>query len=510
MSTYLVAWLVSDLEETRAEATTSDARIQVSVLSRADQRHLAVYPANTARRILEQYEMLYGIQYPLEKLHLVAIPDFAAGAMENWGLITFRETDLLYDKSISSELQLERVVTVIAHELAHQWFGNLVTMNWWNDLWLNEGFATFMEYVGVHSILPEWKMMDRLYADDTMMAFKFDAYQSTHALSSGSIKTNLDIYLMFDSISYSKGASLIRMLRDWVDKREPSGKNGYFMSRIQAYLQQHAYGNAQTADLWGAINGPHTGDIPRIAGTWTQQSGYPVVRISRDGSSRLKFTASRFSITTKDGKADWLVPLTIAVVNGKTKATRTETALLNGSAPFSLEVDSEEKVLLNAHRVGYYRCLYDTDVAWDPSKTKSGLLDAIAHPVDKAGLLEDAMALSFTNQVSVTSVLDQAYAFRTEGDAEFWGIALIRLRQIVGLMGKDNFPRTSRFVLFLIRPYLNEALSLTFGPDAAVPPAENIDMDHMSWLRVGTFLSTGLGLENDVCIALSTPLIISY
>lgn len=181
----------------------------------------------------------------LHSVDLIAIPDFGTGAMENWGLITYRETSILYDPEESSTNIHEWIGTIVAHELAHQWFGNLVTMKWWNDLWLNEGAASFFEYKGVNHISPEWSMMDKFILEKTQSALDLDALASSHPISV-QVKDPNEIEAIFDNISYNKGASILNMLEGFLCE-------DVLKSGLNDYLNSHAYGNADTNDLWAAF-----------------------------------------------------------------------------------------------------------------------------------------------------------------------------------------------------------------------------------------------------------------
>lgn len=265
MSTYLVAFVVCDFKRV-SELTKRN--ISVSVYASEAMLPQARYAVTTAARIMDYFESFFGVHYPLPKqgtceekifpfpsrffstrdLHsadLIAIPDFATGAMENWGLITYRETSILYDPEESSTNVHEWIGTIVAHELAHQWFGNLVTMKWWNDLWLNEGAASFFEYKGVNYISPEWSMMDKFILEKTQSALDLDALATSHPISV-QVKDPNEIEAIFDDISYSKGASILNMLEGFLCE-------DVLKSGLNDYLNSHAYGNADTNDLWAAF-----------------------------------------------------------------------------------------------------------------------------------------------------------------------------------------------------------------------------------------------------------------
>uniref|UniRef100_A0A4W5PFV1 Aminopeptidase n=1 Tax=Hucho hucho TaxID=62062 RepID=A0A4W5PFV1_9TELE len=236
----------------------------------------AKYAASITGNILAFYESpgVFKMNYPLSKLDQIALPDFSAGAMENWGLVTYRETALLYEEGVSSTSNKEWIATVIAHELAHQWFGNLVTMKWWNDLWLNEGFATYISYMGVDHIEPTWNIKDLIVLNDIQTVFQVDSLASSHPLSSkeDDVQTSSDITQLFDSITYSKGAAVLRMLADYLDER-------VFLNGLRKYLQAFQYSNTVHKDLWEYLQEVKA-EIAEVMDTWTKQMGYPVITIN--------------------------------------------------------------------------------------------------------------------------------------------------------------------------------------------------------------------------------------
>ncbi|XP_039614291.1 endoplasmic reticulum aminopeptidase 2-like isoform X2 [Polypterus senegalus] len=242
MSTYLVAYIVCDFRSVSAN-TSSD--IKVSVYAVPEKWNQTQYALEVAVKILEFFENYFNISYPLPKLDLIAIPDFQSGAMENWGLITYRETSLLYDAQTSSLSDKQWVTKVIAHELAHQWFGNLVTMDWWNDLWLNEGFARYMELVSINSIFPDLQI-DEYFLSVCFGAISRDSLKSSHPISNAA-ETPTQIMEMFDSVSYDKGACLLNMLKDFLTEE-------VFWEGVTRYLKKYSYRNAKSDDLLNILS----------------------------------------------------------------------------------------------------------------------------------------------------------------------------------------------------------------------------------------------------------------
>ncbi|RKO86591.1 puromycin-sensitive aminopeptidase, partial [Blyttiomyces helicus] len=276
MSTYLVAFIASNFEFVSGKTSRG---VNVSVYTQPGRVNEGRYALEVAIHCLEFYEEKYMIEYPLPKSDLIAIPDFSAGAMENWGLVTFRDTALLYKEGQTSADEKQRVATVIAHELAHQWyggFGDIVTMEWWNDLWLNEGFAERMEYLGVNAIEPSWRMEEQFVPLDLSRALMADSSYFTHPIAIP-VSDPEEIAAIFDDVSYGKGASVIRMLQGYL---ATTIDESYFFSRIQAYLKEHAYTNAETAELWQALDQDPRVDVAGLMSTFTDQPGYPVVSVS--------------------------------------------------------------------------------------------------------------------------------------------------------------------------------------------------------------------------------------
>lgn len=353
MSTYLVAVVVGDLKNISKETNGT----LVSIYTIPQKSGQAEYALDTAVKLLEFYQEYFGIPYPLEKLDLVAIPDFQAGAMENWGLITFRETSLLYDVATSSAMDKKRVTTVIAHELAHQWFGNLVTMEWWNDLWLNEGFATFMEHFAVKKIFPEL-FTDEEFLNERFRTMTKDSMNSSHPISL-SVQSSEEIEEMFDAVSYGKGASLLFMLKNFLHE-------GIFQEGIQTYLRDHSYKSTRSDDLWDSMNKVknETVDVKELMKTWTLQKGFPLVTIKRKGK-RVNLQQEKFVHDTElenqtlRSRYVWQIPLSYTISNGSSLST-SEYLLDKKSDDIDLP-GKVEWMKFNVGSNGYYIVQYDEE-----------------------------------------------------------------------------------------------------------------------------------------------------
>lgn len=272
MSTYLLAWVTGELQ--RATATTKGG-VEVNVWATPAQPASGLtFALDIAVRSIEFYDEFFGTAYPLPKSDHVALPDFSSGAMENWGLITYREVALIADPAVTSIDSKRYIATVIAHELAHQWFGNLVTMKWWNDLWLNESFATLMEYLAVDALHPEWNIWLEFSTNESIMALRRDAIDGVQAVQVD-VNHPDEISTLFDgAIVYAKGARLLRMLQHFIG-------NVAFQSGLRDYFAAHAYKNTEARDLWNALAEASGQDIAGMMTAWISQSGYPVVSVEQ-------------------------------------------------------------------------------------------------------------------------------------------------------------------------------------------------------------------------------------
>lgn len=341
-------------------------------------------------------------------MDMIAIPDFSAGAMENWGLITYRETALLFEPNISSSSSQYSVASVIAHELAHQWFGNLVTMRWWTDLWLNEGFATYVASLGVHYIHPEWNSFAEESNSNTMSIFKFDALKSSHPVSVQIGNPN-EIPTIFDSISYQKGSSIIRMMHLFLG-------DDVFAGGLNKYLKKYKYTNAEQDNLWQALTEEaHKHDaleqnvtVKHIMDTWTLQTGFPIITVTRDyEKNSAEVRQQRFLTEKSPGKAPfketcWWVPLsytTAQELNFNTTEPKTWLECDNQNDPISKELIDlpldDEWIIFNIQISGLYKVKYD-EKNWDllikqltgPELEKISVLN-------RAALINDALDLAW-------------------------------------------------------------------------------------------------------------------
>ncbi len=272
MSTYLVAFIVGPLEATNPLEVDG---VPLRIVHRPGQGHLTSFALTVGAHALRFFSAYFGIPYPADKLDLVAIPDFAFGAMENLGCVTFRESLLLVDPAQAARVELERVADVVCHEIAHMWFGDLVTMKWWNGIWLNEAFATFMEVLAVDAFRPEWQRWVS-FGVEREAAMAVDGLHTTRPVEFH-VGRPEEAQGMFDVLTYQKGGSVLRMLEQFVGP-------DVFREGINDYLVTHSHGNTETSDLWDALERSSGRAVRTIMDTWINQGGYPLVRLAEDGS----------------------------------------------------------------------------------------------------------------------------------------------------------------------------------------------------------------------------------
>jgi tricorn protease interacting factor F2/3 len=349
------------------------------------------YAAERAAEILPALEAYFGIPFPLPKLDLIAVPEFAYGAMENWGAITFREMRLLVDPATSA-LQRRATLTTIAHEIAHQWFGNLVTMGWWTDIWLNESFATHMEEKVLQSLYPEERPLDDQLLDWTGPAMIGDSLPSTHPVSVP-VERPEEIGQIFDEISYGKGAAVLRMVEGLL------GADG-FRRGVQGYLKAHAYGNATSEDLWRALEQATGQPLRPLLAAWITRPGLPVLRARLDGAT-IRLTQERFVLDGRHRAEAWPIPLALPGSEGR---------VLEGPGPHALS-DPGGPPRLNADARGFYRVHYDAALA---ERVRAGFPRLPA--TERWAVLQDLAAFLVSGDVEPSLYLRFLDATREESD----------------------------------------------------------------------------------------------
>ncbi|XP_053172671.1 aminopeptidase N-like [Scomber japonicus] len=433
MSTYLLAFIVTDFVSIESNQD-NDLLIRIWARRKAIENNQGQYALNVTGPILQFYEHYYNATYPLSKSDQIALPDFNAGAMENWGLITYRETALLYDPILSSAGNKERVTTVIAHELAHMWFGNLVTMRWWNDLWLNEGFASYVEYLGADHAEPTWNIKDQIILYDVHKVFAVDALASSHPLSRREEEVNdpSQISEMFNTISYSKGAAVLRMLSEFLS--EP-----VFAKGLSSYLNTFAFGNTVYTDLWDHLQQavektpdmhiPHT--VHDIMHRWTLQMGFPVVTINtRTGSITQKhFLLDPDSVVDRPSQFNytWFVPIKWM----KTGVEQQQYWLLKKTdTNTEMRASEGEWVLGNTNASGYFRVNYDAD-NWDRLLSLLNTNHQSLSVINRAQIIDDAFNLARAKIINTTLALRTTKYLSKERDYTPWESALRNLEYYI-------------------------------------------------------------------------------
>lgn len=306
MSTYLLAWAVGDFEyiEAFTERRYNGKQLPVRVYTTRGLKEQGQWALQHAPKVIDFFSEGFDIDYPLPKSDILAVHEFTHGAMENWGLVTYRMTAILFDEEKSDSRFRNRIAYVVAHELAHQWFGNLVTMDWWDELWLNEGFATWAGWLATDHLHPDWEIWPQFINEGFDSAVKLDSLRSSHPIQVP-VNDALDINQVFDHISYFKGASVIRMLASHLGVKT-------FMKGVSIYLKKHAYGNAKTQALWDGLSEASGVDVPELMWPWIEKIGFPVLTVAEE-PGQITVKQSRFlstgDVKPEDDTTTWWVPL---------------------------------------------------------------------------------------------------------------------------------------------------------------------------------------------------------
>lgn len=416
MSSYLLAFVVGEMQ--KKTATTKDG-VEVNVWATHAQPAAALdFPLDIAVRAIEYYNEYFGTPYPLPKADHVALPDFSSGAMENWGLITYREMALLADPKTTSISSRQYIATVITHELAHQWFGNLVTMQWWNDLWLNESFATLMEYLAIDALHPEWNIWLDFATNESIMALRRDALDGVQSVQV-EVSHPDEISTLFDgAIVYAKGARLLRMVQQFVG-------NEAFQRGLAQYFKEYAYGNTIGNNLWQALADASGKDIVDMMNTWASQSGFPVVHASlSDGEITLR--QEQFFIGNHEPSSKlWPIPLNASSSDAPQLMTEQKVSFeYTSDAPFALNVGD------SAHFITHYdNELFDHLI----TSVKDGSLDALT----KIQLLDEAALLARGGVLSSHQLIPLIDAYRSETSEPVWSIISLAIGELKKFIQDD-------------------------------------------------------------------------
>jgi puromycin-sensitive aminopeptidase len=435
MSTYLAAWVVGPLELTEP----ADARgVPVRIVHVPGKGHLTSFATESSVHALNWFADYYGIPYPEAKLDNVAIPDFAQGAMENVGCVTYREQVLLIDPVRSTQEEQLGVAETVAHELAHMWFGDLVTMRWWNGIWLNEAFATFMSMLAVDDFRPDWEIWNT-FARDRTNAFEIDALETTRPIEY-EVRSPDDASGMFDTLTYVKGGAVLRMLEQWLGA-------GRFRDGIRRYLRKHAYGNTETHDLWDALEEETGEPVRRVMDAWIFRPGYPAISVGLDGDT-VRFSQRRFIPSKDDDDTTWPVPLTVRQVAGDRE--RVDPILIEPDGAELELLASDAVVVANAGSASFVRVWYDDELR---SRIVSRAMDVLS-PIERYSLVDDAWAAVVAGTASAGSFLDLVEGFKDETDLRVWQAILGGLGWLDRFVEGEPRERLRAFVRDLVRPAL--------------------------------------------------------
>ncbi len=416
MSTYLVAFVVGDF---RKKTTKTNSGVEVNVWATPAQPLESLdFALDTAARTIEFFDDYFGVPYPLPKCDLVAVPDFSAAAMENWGLITYREIALLADPKTTSISTRQYVAIVIAHELSHQWFGNLVTMKWWNNLWLNESFATLMEYTAPDALHPEWNIWSEFATQETISALRRDSMDGVQSVQ---IEVNHpdEISTLFDpSIVYAKGARLMRMLEHYVGKEA-------FRAGLNAYFKKHAYGNTEEYDLWNALSDASGKDIANLMNTWISQPGYPVVHVSQNGD-QVTLSQEQFFVGPH-APSDKLWPIPLESPCSEMPALLSEkTVTVTRHHTTPLRFNDQD----TAHFITHYD---DELLARLVGEVKTGKLSKI----DRIQLLDESTLLARAGMLSSSQLISLVDGYRHETSEPVWTIISMTIGELKKFVEND-------------------------------------------------------------------------
>lgn len=407
MSSYLVAWVVGDLQKKTA---ATKGGVEVSIWStKAHNPSNLDFALDIATRTIDFFDEYFGIPYPLPKSDHVALPDFSAGAMENWGLITYREVLLLADPEVSTLDAKQHIALVIAHELSHQWFGNLVTMKWWNDLWLNESFANMMEYVAIDALEPSWDIWLDFSTAEVISALRRDSLDGIQSVQTD-VNHPDEISTIFDpSIVYAKGSRLLRMMQAYIG-------TDAMRKGLKSYFEKHQYTNTTADDLWDALGEASGKDIASFMHAWMTQPGYPVVSVSKENETVTLSQKQFFIGPSVDADRTWPVPLHGA-------SSEIPESLQGKEATF--EYTNDAPLRLNEGGTAHYITRYSLDL----------LADIVAHldtlsSVDKVNFLHEQTLLAKAGLQSNAVLIPLLSHFKDETNESVWSIVALAINEL--------------------------------------------------------------------------------
>ncbi len=437
MSSYLVAFVVGRLEMT--EPVDVDG-IPLRVVHVPGKSGLTQFGLDVGAFCLRWFQDYYDIAYPSDKVDLVGLPDFAAGAMENLGCITFRENVLLVDPDTSTQHERQLVADVVAHELAHMWFGDLVTMRWWNGIWLNEAFATFMEIAACDAFAPEWQRWTS-FGLDRSAAFDVDSLASTRSVEF-EVRSPAEADGMFDVLTYQKGGALLRMLEQYLGPDT-------FRTGVSHYLRTHSYANTETNDLWDAIESTSGEPVRRLMDSWIWQPGFPLVSaelVDVDGVPHVELRQERFSYGDGDASANWVIPVHIR------SGAETQITVIESADPVMVPISSSGGiVVVNAGGYGFFRVAYGPEL-------RARLADPAAlvrlDTLERYSLVDDAWAATVADRMPAADLLTLLEGFVDEREYGVWQAVVIALGGLSRLLDGDALDAFRARVRDLVSPAL--------------------------------------------------------
>lgn len=433
MATYLVAFIVGDLE---VSGPVDAAGVPLRVLHTPGKGHLAEFALEAGAFALEYLSSYYDIPYPGDKLDMIGVPDFAWGAMENLGAVTYRETALLVDKNRGTQAEFSRVADVIAHELAHMWFGDLVTMKWWNGIWLNEAFATFMELKCVDAFRPDWKRW-LSFADHRAQAMDVDGLVATRPVEFP-VASPEDANAMFDTLTYGKGSAVLRMLEQYLGE-------DVFRNGIRRYLKTHSYSNTETDDLWAALEAESGEPVGEIMSGWIYQGGYPQIDVTAtDTGYRLEQRHFRF---LGGGESTWQIPALYRTDSGDGR-------VVIGDEP--IDLPAEGPLLLNRGGDGFYRVNYPAETLQNLAAEFAGL-----EPAERYTLIADSWANVLAGDAPAANFIAIAGAVEDEVEPDVWGVAIAGLAELNRVVADEDRAALQVLVRDLVAP---KAAELGWAP----------------------------------------------
>lgn len=428
MSTYLLAFAYGDMGYLEAK---TKAGITVRTYATPNNVAFTEFALDAAVKCLDFYNDYFDLEYPLAKCDFIALPDFASGAMENWGCITFREQVMLVDPKNTSLNVKQYVAQVVAHELTHQWFGNLVTMKWWNDLWLNESFATWMSYLAIAELYPKWDYWTQFVVDEQLPAFKEDSLENTHPINV-TINHPDEIRTIFDAISYNKGGSVLNMLYAYMGAAD-------FRDGLRVYLKRHAYGNTESTDLWAAWEEVSGKPIGEFMTAWTHKEGYPIVHADLSGDNLLLHQERFYLNPAAEKEPDsWPVPL-----------NATASLDIDVMDQETLELTTPMNLVLNHNRSAFFRVVYDAaHVEQLANQVAAGKIDEL----DRLGLLADAFESAKAGYSSTVEALTLLESYRDEDSLVVWDIIAGNLGSLKLVMNDDELREN-------IKPFVRDLIA---------------------------------------------------